>query len=88
MSEKIVFEIKQNTKMKTIIEKCDEIVGKCDFDQIIFIGESKGVNKTISISQILLNKYSQLTQTTNLGISEKIKNEPKLTIIVTKKKTE
>ena len=83
-----VFEIKQNTKMKTIIEKCDEHIEKDDFDQIIFIGESKGVNKTISISQILLNKYPQLMETTNLGLSEKMKNEPKLTIILTKKKTE
>ena len=86
MAEPLIYQVKQHSKISSVIEKCDEYIASENFDKIILVGESKSVNKAISISQILQKKYPNLTETTNLELSDKMKNEPKLSLILTKAK--
>ena len=84
MNDSLILEIKQHSKIRIMIEKCEECINKPDFKEIRLIGEGKSVNKALSISQLLQKKYPQLQETTNLALSETMKNEPKLTLILTK----
>ena len=75
--------IKQHSQMKSILDICDEEISKNDFISITLIGEGKSVNKTISIAEILKNKYPNLSQLSRLEPNELL--EPKLIIEINHK---
>ena len=81
----VVYQVKQRSSIKEVIEFCKSRIEGEEFHGISLVGESKAVNKTISISEILKKIYPDLTQSIQLESSEKDENEPKLTIIVSKK---
>ncbi|KAK8891272.1 ribonuclease P [Tritrichomonas musculus] len=82
MSETV--SIKEHTVMKRTIAYCEEKINEETFTQIILIGESKAVNKCISIAEILKRSHPNLKQTSILDESPERSDEPRLTITLSK----
>ena len=80
-----IISIKQHTKMKETIPYCDLKITSNDFRKITLIAEGKAINKAISISEILKNKYEFLDSINKLDSSPSNPQEPLFTIILQKK---
>lgn len=78
MSETI--SIKQHTVMNRTIAYCESKITEKSFTQITLVGESKAVNKCISIAEILKRSHPTLKQETILDESPEHSDEPRLTI--------
>ena len=78
MSE--IVSIKQHTVMNRTIAYCESVIAGESFNQITLIGESKAVNKCISIAEILKRSHPTLKQKTVLDESPEHSDEPRLQI--------
>lgn len=72
--------IKQHTVMNRTIAYCESKFTEESFKQLTLIGESKAVNKCISIAEILKRSHPKLKQETTLDESPEHSDEPRLTI--------
>ena len=71
-------DVYQHSKISNVVAKCEKLLEETK--KLCIIGESKAVNKTLTILEILKRNEKNLDYDIKLDESSSCENEPKLTI--------